>query len=181
MGRVQKRFTENFGWKNRVRRHLRYYHSLDPRIFITVAFITDDYHLGASWAIGSSWAIWCLLEHSTDCWGHFIHPCWENYERWEITGHFTVGDILYTPAERFLGDKSELVLNLVVEDRQRRPCFDRQSPVPRCTKSPMRNQPPKRHPNDSCQLKRLMVLINDMIWMKMALYIYMVLVWNQNK
>ena len=36
---------------------------------------------------------------------HFIHPCWENYERWEITGHFTVRDILYTPAERFLGDE----------------------------------------------------------------------------
>ena len=27
-GRVQKKVTENFGWKNRVRRHLRYYHSL---------------------------------------------------------------------------------------------------------------------------------------------------------
>ena len=27
-GRVQKKFTENFGWKNRARSHLRYYHSL---------------------------------------------------------------------------------------------------------------------------------------------------------
>ena len=25
-GRVQKKFTENFGWKNRARSHLRYYH-----------------------------------------------------------------------------------------------------------------------------------------------------------
>ena len=43
---MQKKFTENFGRKNRVRRHLRYYHSLgageDGTVNIDDLSLADD-------------------------------------------------------------------------------------------------------------------------------------------